>query len=220
MHRDAVPYKTALRWQRNIYNLRVQAVKNNRPVPRDTLLLLQHPPVYTLGARSDVKNILTNKGRNIGVEKTERGGEVTYHGPGQLVLYPILNLRSYRCDAHWYVRSLEEVVIRTLAHFDVQGHRKIGLPGVWVGDAKVCAIGTKISRWITMHGLSLNVHPNLCHFAGIIPCGLEGRPVTSIRNILGEKHSVSMSDVRHQILGDFSDVFGVEIHVSPGTPKN
>ncbi len=206
------PYADALHAQRQAFRKRVHAARcpaAQRQTQPDILITLTHPPVYTLGASADERHLLETS--SLPVERTERGGDVTYHGPGQLVLYPILNLRHYATDVHWYVRSLEEVVIRTLASLDIAGGRQQGLPGVWVHGAKVCAIGTKLSRWITMHGLALNVEPDLRHFEGIVPCGLHGRSVTSIEHLLPSRRQHLMADVRQQVLGHFADVFRVEL---------
>lgn len=181
----------------------------------DTLVLLEHPPVITLGAKTRGKpthivasdDELTRAG--VTVHETGRGGDVTYHGPGQLVGYPIFDLRPDRCDVHRYVRDLEEVLIRAIARFGIEGKRVEGLSGVWVGDAgreeKIAAIGVRISRWITSHGFALNVTTNLQHFRLIVPCGIADRGVTSIERALG--HVVSMSDVERAVVDAMHDVF-------------
>lgn len=163
-----VPYKVAWQWQRSLVQQHQQ-----HPEYNDVLLLLEHPPVYTLGQGADPKFIKFNPNlSNVELHRVERGGEVTYHCPGQLVGYPILNLRRHQQDLHWYLRQLEEVIIRVLAVYGVKGDRISGLTGVWVEGKKVAAIGIKVSRWITMHGFAINVCPDLEGFEQIVPCGI------------------------------------------------
>jgi lipoyl(octanoyl) transferase len=182
----------------------------------DTLVLLEHPAVITLGVRTRGKAThiiataeeLAREG--VTVHETGRGGDVTYHGPGQLVGYPIFDLKPDRCDVHQYVRDIEEALIVALRRFDISGKRVTGLSGVWVGsnggEEKVAAIGVRISRWITSHGFALNVVPDLRHFRLIVPCGIADRGVTSIERLLG--HSVPMADVETAVVGGFTEVFG------------
>jgi lipoyl(octanoyl) transferase len=184
----------------------------------DTLLLLEHPPVITLGVKSRGKttNIVASPERlseaGVAVFETGRGGDVTYHGPGQLVGYPILDLRPDRCDVHRYVRDLEEALILAVAEFGVTGSRVPGLTGVWVGAAgreeKLAAIGVRISRWITSHGFALNVAPDLDHFGLIVPCGIADRGITSLEQLLGR--SVPIDDVQDAVVRGFTRVFGHE----------
>ena len=181
----------------------------------DTLLLLEHPPVITLGARS--RGARTNvvasgdalQAAGVAVHETGRGGDVTYHGPGQLVGYPIFDLRPDRQDVHQYVRDLEEVLIRAIARFGVEGVRVPGLSGVWVGaegrEAKVAAIGVRISRWITSHGFALNVTTDLTHFQLIVPCGIADRGVTSLEHLTG--HAVPLADAEDAIVDAMRQVF-------------
>ena len=181
----------------------------------DTLLLLEHPPVITRGVRSrqSTANLIATPEEltRQGVElfETGRGGDITYHGPGQVVGYPILDLRPERCDVHRYVRDLEEVLIRAIARFGVAGVRVPGLSGVWVGPAgreeKVAAIGVRISRWITSHGFALNVSTDLRHFGLIVPCGIADRGVTSLARVLGRP--VPMRDVESAVEGAMREVF-------------
>ena len=193
-----VPYHEALAWQRRLLSERVASLRSGAAPAWDSLLLLQHPPVLTLGTASTLDNVRSDA-PPFELVRTERGGEVTYHGPGQLVLYPILDLRAYRQDVHWYMRALEEVAIRTVRSVGLPAGRVEGLTGVWVdrrgggsgGDgltgageaspAKICAIGVKLSRWVTMHGLALNVETDLREFEHIVPCGIADRPVTSMQ---------------------------------------
>mmetsp|Transcript_6693 Transcript_6693/g.14582 ORF Transcript_6693/g.14582 Transcript_6693/m.14582 type:complete len:264 (-) Transcript_6693:137-928(-) len=208
-----VPYTRALSWQRELLASRVQCVREkSRPLP-DALLLMQHEPVFTLGTASDLTNLLTSP-PPFNVVRTERGGEVTYHGPGQLVLYPILDLRSYQQDVHWYMRALEEVVIRTLGTFGLCGERVPGLTGVWVNGAKVSALGVKISRWVTMHGIAINVCPDMAHWQHIVPCGIADKPVTSLAELLPAA-DIEIPTVQHIVLRHFCDVFGVKLSPVP-----
>ena len=182
----------------------------------DTLLLVEHPPVITLGARNRIaaSHIVASEAelarQQVAVVQTGRGGDVTYHGPGQLVGYPILDLRPDRCDVHQYVRDLEEALIRALRSFGIAGVRVAGLSGVWVGNAgheeKIAAIGVRISRWITSHGFALNVSTNLEHFRLIVPCGIADRGVTSIERVLGRL--VPMEDVEAAVVDGMRHVFG------------
>lgn len=182
----------------------------------DTVLLLEHPPVITLGVktRQGPRHIIASEEElareGVSVFETGRGGDVTYHGPGQLVAYPIIDLRPDRCDVHQYVRDLEEVLIRTVAEFGVIGVRVEGLSGVWVGasgrERKIAAIGVRISRWITSHGVALNVSTNLRHFRLIVPCGIADRGVTSLEQELGRP--VPMADVEAAFVRACEAIFG------------
>jgi lipoyl(octanoyl) transferase len=201
-----VPYSEGLALQREL----VERRRAGR-VP-DVLLLLQHPPVITIGVKGDGGRAHVIAGEDqlaaagIGVYESGRGGDVTYHGPGQIVGYPVLDLRPDRCDVHRYVRDLEEVMIRVCADYGVGAGRIAGLTGAWVGDAKIGAIGVRISRWITSHGFAFNVNPDLRHFRLIVPCGLTDRGVTSLSALTGappDLATVEMAFVRH-----FREVFG------------
>jgi lipoate-protein ligase B len=183
----------------------------------DVLILLEHPHVYTLGRRADEAHVLANASRlgEIGATlfRIDRGGDVTYHGPGQLVGYPILDLQGRGQDVHRYVEDLEETIIRTLADFGVEADRVAGYPGVWVGEKKIAAIGVKVARWVTSHGFALNVDPDLAYFDEIIPCGLHDRGVTSLARLLGR--AVPSSDVTASLVRHFSAVF--ECVLTPAT---
>jgi lipoyl(octanoyl) transferase len=185
----------------------------------DQLLLLEHPPVVTLGVkvRNDRSHVLATPERlaSLGVElhETGRGGDVTYHGPGQVVGYPILDLRPDRCDVHAYVRDLEEVMIRAARRFGVEATRVEGLTGIWVGNEKLAAIGVRISRWITSHGFAFNVNTNLSHFSLIVPCGITDRGVTSLEKLLG--HSVPMAEVGDALEAAFLERFSIELAKTP-----
>ena len=176
----------------------------------DTLLLLEHEPVITLGrARGAADNVLVApealRARGFEVHETGRGGDVTYHGPGQLVGYPIVDLQPDRCDVHRYVRDLEQVMIAAVAEFGVQAERVAGLTGAWVSDQKLAAIGVRISRWVTSHGFALNVSPDLSHFNFIVPCGIADRGVTSLSRLL--RRDVRIRDVEDAVVRAFSAVF-------------
>lgn len=181
----------------------------------DTLLLLEHPPVITLGVktRQGPQHIIASEDelarQGVTVHETGRGGDVTYHGPGQLVAYPIFDLKPNRCDVHKYVRDLEEVLIVALRTFGIEGTRVKGLSGVWVGEPdrerKIAAIGVRISRWITSHGFALNIATNLQHFQLIVPCGIADRGVTSMDVELGR--AASMADVEAAVVSAFSSTF-------------
>jgi lipoyl(octanoyl) transferase len=177
----------------------------------DQLLLLEHPPVITLGVktRNDRSNIVASpeilEQQGVDVVETGRGGDVTYHGPGQLVGYPIIDLKPDRCDVHQYVRDIEEVMIRATARFGVSAHRTPGLTGAWVGDEKLAAIGVRIARWVTSHGFALNVNTALSHFDFIVPCGITGKGVTSLQQLL--THPVPMVEVEDAVVTAFCEVF-------------
>jgi lipoate-protein ligase B len=175
----------------------------------DVLLLLQHPSVFTMGRSGIVENIIvpeeTLVKEGIPVFHTNRGGDITYHGPGQLVGYPILNLREDGLTVHQYVWDLEEIVIRTLADFRIGGQRISGRRGVWVGRQKICSLGLRISREVSMHGFALNVNTNLKYFTYIIPCGITGVSITSVSKLLG--HEVEIGEIQENLLRHFSQVF-------------
>ena len=177
----------------------------------DLLLLLQHPPVITLGVKGDGgrANIVATSQRlaslGITIHETGRGGDVTYHGPGQIVGYPIVDLRPDRCDVHRYVRDVEDVMIRVCADYGVTAGRIKGLTGAWVGAEKIGAIGVRISRWITSHGFAFNVSTNLDHFRLIVPCGISDRDVTSLEKASGRR--VAIVDVEDAFVHRFAETF-------------
>ncbi|KAL2623683.1 hypothetical protein R1flu_003888 [Riccia fluitans] len=201
---ELVPYVEAWRWQKETVN-RISTSVARGEEPPNSVLLLQHPPVYTMGTRSSDEYLRFDKNHPpIELHKTERGGEVTYHGPGQLVMYPILNLRHQKPDLHWYLRTLEEVVIRALwSSCRLRASRIDGLTGVWVDDEKVAAIGVRVSRWITYHGLALNVNTDLAPFGNIVPCGISDRRVGSIKQLLRKGSSTCGHDT--SAVGLFKD---------------
>jgi lipoyl(octanoyl) transferase len=177
----------------------------------DQLLLLEHPPVITLGVktRSNQTNIVATPealaSEGVSVFDTGRGGDVTYHGPGQLVGYPIIDLKPDRCDVHKYVRDIEEVMIRAAAAFGVEADRMPGLTGAWVGNEKLAAIGVRISKWVTSHGFAFNVNTALKHFDFIVPCGITDKGVTSLQELLGRP--VAMDEVEAAVEAAFRSVF-------------
>jgi lipoyl(octanoyl) transferase len=198
------PYSLAWAQQRSLVGARIAD-----PDLPDVLLLLEHPPVYTLGTGSDIKFIKFNLDKtDKEVYRIERGGEVTHHCPGQLVGYPILNLRYYQQDLHWYLRQLEEVILQTIAIYGLSGERIGGLTGVWVEGYKIAAIGIKVSHWITYHGFAVNVCPDLSGFAEIIPCGIANKPVGSLQQFLP---NISLMQVQRDLSRVFASVFGVEL---------
>ena len=171
-------YKESWIFQKELLNKR-----SNNEI-NDTLIFVEHEPVYTLGKNADENHILQNHPENVQKFHIERGGDVTFHGPGQLVGYPILDLRNYKKSISWYMRSLEEVIIDTLLEFNIKAVRKDRLTGVWYKDEKIAALGVRVSKWITMHGFSLNINPDLNYYKSIIPCGIFEYGVTSMSKIL------------------------------------
>ena len=178
------PYRPVWELQRQLHAWRIAG-----EIP-DVVLLLEHQPVYTLGKHADARNLLTSRPADAEVVATDRGGDVTYHGPGQLVGYPIINLRDHRPSVTWYLRGLEEVIIRTLAAFGLTAARIAGLPGVWVGRRKVAALGVRLARWTTMHGFAINVGVPRRYFDGMIPCGIPEYRVANLNDCLPEPVSV------------------------------
>ena len=175
-----VPYAEALDWQRQLAEDRIAG-----RLAHDVLLLLEHPPVLTLGRNSHEAHVLEQHG--IDVFEVERGGDVTFHGPGQLVGYPIIDLKAYKQDLHWYLRTLEQAVIDALARLDIPADRNPGLTGVWTrgGGRKIASIGIHVKQWVTWHGFALNVTTDLTHFERIVPCGIQGVEMTSVEREMG-----------------------------------
>lgn len=199
-----IPYAVAWEQQRQLLEQRRQ----DDSLP-DILMLLEHPPVYTLGQGASLKFLKFDPTEvDFELHRVERGGEVTYHCPGQLVGYPILNLRYYQQDLHWYLRQLEEVLIQLLGVYGLKGDRVSDMTGVWLEGRKVAAIGIKVSRWITMHGFALNVCPDLTGFERIVPCGIVGKPVGSLAEFLP---NITMDQVRLDISAVFAEVFQVDL---------
>lgn len=201
-----VGYAECTEFQKRLVELRLEGRIE------DTLLLLEHNPVITIGTSGGRENLLAEDGRlkAAGIElfNTNRGGNITYHGPGQIVGYPIFNLKDHGRDAHLFLRNLEQVVIDFLASQGITGERVPGLTGVWVGEDKICSMGIAVRRWVSWHGLALNIHPNFEHWALIHPCGLVGRHVTSVDRLTGR--TMNMSDVKRLMAEKAGGVFGIE----------
>ncbi len=222
-YKDAWDYQEALLQQ----NLAIKAEKrlaaeNQAIATNDTshyLLFVEHPPVFTLGKSGNPENVLMSEEhlKRMGIEyfRTNRGGDITFHGPGQLVGYPILDLERFYTDIGKYLRQVEEVVIRTLADYGLKGDRSSGETGVWLdpdrkgSERKICAIGVRSSRWVTMHGFALNVNTNLDYFNMIVPCGIPDKQVTSLARELGRE--VDMSEVKEKLAKHFEEVFQVSL---------
>jgi lipoyl(octanoyl) transferase len=212
-------YKSCWDYQEELFaeSIRRKIARRNgdeAPLPENYLLFVEHPPVFTLGKSGDEKNLLRTSEElerdGFSYYKINRGGDITYHGPGQLVGYPILDLDQFFTDIHRYLRTLEEAMILMLADYGITAGRIDGLTGVWVGEntdnpRKIAALGVKCSRWVTMHGFALNVNSNLSHFDLIVPCGIDDKAVTSMEKELGEP--VEMSDVKNKLRGLISKQF-------------
>lgn len=193
-------------------------LQDRRPTP-NYLIFTEHPHVYTLGKSGDAAHLLRSEAelQTLGASyhRTNRGGDMTYHGPGQLVVYPIFDLDNFRPDIHWFMRSLEEVVLLTCADYGLTAGRVPGLTGVWIDHAggphprKICAMGVRASRWVTMHGLALNVQPDLGYFGHIVPCGIADKGVTSLAAELGRP--VPLPEAADRLVGHFETVFGITI---------
>lgn len=210
-----MPYREAWElqasFQRKLIEEKLQ-VRNgaviDEPSP-DLLLFVEHPHVFTLGKSGDAAHLLQATAEFV---KIDRGGDITYHGPGQVVGYPILDLDRHYTDIHRYLRELEEVIIRVCADYGIDAGREKKLTGVWVDGAKICAMGIKCSRWVTMHGFALNVNTDLSYFGHIVPCGITGKPVTSLQALTGAP--IDLSGVKERILVHFGEVFNSRIFPS------
>jgi lipoyl(octanoyl) transferase len=204
IHAGRTRYRDCWTMQREYFERRVAG-----EIP-DTVILTEHDHVYTLGKNAHADHLLVGsddlRARGIDVVEVDRGGDITYHGPGQLVVYPIMDLENHGKDVGQYLRALEDVVIRVLDRLGVRGDRLAGYTGVWVAGEKVCAIGIKASRWVTMHGLALNVSTDLTYFGSIIPCGIFDRGVTSVQEITGRTYLLPM--IEGLFVTEFSAVFG------------
>ena len=219
---ESIDYKEAWDYQTSLLQKIVDIKISNRrnelnDITPNYLLLLEHPNVYTLGKSGDLSNLLLDekqlKEKDATFYKINRGGDITYHGPGQIVGYPILDLENFFTDIHKYLRLLEETIILTIAEYGLLGERSKGETGVWLGMGtpfarKICALGIRSSRWVTMHGFALNVNVNLGYFDNIIPCGIKGKTVTSMEVELGEK--INQEEVKNKILKNFKKLFDVE----------
>lgn len=194
-----------------VWDLQKELVlKRQRQQIPDVLILVEHDPVYTVGKNGEDNHLLQSRRFDVPVYHVERGGDVTFHGPGQIVGYPILDLRDHRKSVSWYMRCLEDVLIRTLMQFGIDSHRIEGLTGVWVGESKIAALGVRLSRWVTMHGFALNVNTDLSYYDGIIPCGIFEYGVTSMKEVLGYK--LDMNAVIDEMADIFNRVFGYNIN--------
>jgi lipoyl(octanoyl) transferase len=202
-----VTYADGLRLQRELV-----AQRKAGEIP-DILLLLEHPHVYTLGRNAKKENLLISAeqlaARGAEVFEIDRGGDVTYHGPGQLVGYPILDLAQHRRDIAWYMRCLEEVLIEVAGDYGIEAGRLAGAPGVWVGNDKLAAMGVHISRWVTSHGFAFNVNTDLRYFDWIVPCGLRDKGVTSLQKLLGRR--IEMDEVTEKVVRHFGRAFELEM---------
>jgi lipoyl(octanoyl) transferase len=217
-----IDYKKCWDYQTKLFDATVQLKIQNRKFPdnsistKNHLIFCEHPHVYTLGKSGDLKNLLIDgqkrKEKNISFYKINRGGDITYHGPGQLVVYPILDLDYFFSDIHKYLRLLEEAVILTLQDYGVFGQRLEGFTGVWVDDKKetprkICAIGVKCSRWVTMHGIGFNINSNLDYFKHIVPCGIEDKSVTSLQKETNQE--IDMEELKLRFKKNFKNLFGI-----------
>ena len=230
MNRDIVlhdlgllDYQKAVEYQTKIFNKIIdQKLKNrksvNKEITQNHLIFVEHPNVYTLGKSGDINNLLLSKEdlekKEIQFFNTNRGGDITCHGPGQIVCYPILDLDNFFSDIHKYLRFLEEVVIQTLNEFGIKSERSSDETGVWIepkqiSARKICAMGVKASRWVTMHGFALNINTDLSYFNYIVPCGIKGKKVTSLSKELNKQ--VDPEIVKASLLKYFSEIFEVEI---------
>lgn len=221
-----IPYRTAWQWQESIAQHHILQQPQDPALPpaesrhpfAGSLLLLQHPPTYTLGTSSEETGGpfrgTDSSGNALEYEvlRSDRAGQTTYHGPGQLVCYPILDLNFFERDIHKYLRNLEQTIISTLQEFGIESGRVPGFTGVWVGDKKLAAIGIRIQRWVTMHGVALNVNPNLAYFDNIIPCGIRGKQVGSMQQFLRD---IQLRTVKDVVLAKFGRVFNCETAILP-----
>jgi lipoyl(octanoyl) transferase len=203
---DFIDYKVAWDLQKSVHQFRVENKID------DILFLLEHPHTYTLGKTADKENLVSDKRyldeNKISVYDIDRGGDITYHGPGQIVGYPIINLTNWKQDTHKYLRSIEEVIINVLKEYGLSGTRVEKFTGVWLDDRKICAIGIKVSRWITMHGFAFNVNTDLKLFNGIIPCGITDKDVTSLNRELNKE--INLFEVKEKIIHHFSAEFNYD----------
>lgn len=198
-----IDYKKAWDLQKEIFNRRVNDESE------DVLLLLEHPNTYTLGKTADRENLRGSEdyleSNQISVYDIDRGGDITYHGPGQIVGYPIIDLNNWQQDTHKYLRALEEVIIKTCAEYNIICERNPNHTGVWINDRKIAAIGIKVSRWVTMHGFAFNINTDLNLFNGIIPCGIKDKAVTSLKNEL--RSDINISEVKELLVKYFKEIF-------------
>ncbi len=225
IHLGTLDYQQAWDYQEQLFAAKLAIKSQNRDLSPEAqlpigheLLLVEHPHVYTLGKSGKESHLLLDevglKAHQASYYRINRGGDITYHGPGQLVAYPILDLEQFKPDIHWYMRSLEEVVIETLAPFGIRGERSTGFTGVWLDPdlanaRKICAMGVRTSRWVTMHGIALNVNTQLDYFKHIVPCGIDDKAVSSMAAETG--HELPFSEVEEAFVRQFSRIFDVEV---------
>jgi lipoyl(octanoyl) transferase len=203
-NQGVVNYSQAWDYQRSLVRERINDTSLN-----DVLILLEHPPVYTLGTGSSLDFLnFDPQAEKFEVHRIERGGEVTYHCPGQLVGYPIINLRYYQQDLHWYLRQLEAVIINTVANYGLSAYRVPDYTGVWLEGKKIAAIGIKVRRWITMHGFAINICPDMSGFKQIIPCGITDKPVGSLQEFVPD---LTVDRVRVDVAQAFAAVFQIKL---------
>ncbi len=220
-------YMDAFEYQQGLMDKIIEIKTKNRDLPEEAeheitpnyLLFVEHPHVYTLGKSGDEHNMLANEDKLKEIDatfvKTNRGGDITYHGFGQIVGYPILDLDNFKSDIHLYMRNLEEFIIRVIAEYGLRGERSVCETGVWLDVGKpyarkICALGVKTSKWVTMHGFALNVNTDLRYFEYIIPCGIKDKAVTSLKREL--EREVNVEEVKEKIKKHFQDVFEAELH--------
>ena len=207
VHLGLVPYERALELQRAVARARISGA-----IANDVLLLLEHPPVITLGRGSKAQHLVAThemlEARGVELFEAERGGDVTFHGPGQLVGYPIMNLRDHKQDLHWYLRQVEAVLIDALQHVGIPAERSEGRTGVWTGGGKIASIGVHARDWVTWHGFALNVINDLSYFDLIVPCGLAGVTMTSVARELGP-HAPDFANVAETVAASFGSVFAI-----------
>jgi lipoate-protein ligase B len=202
LDRGLVAYRDALELQRSLAKDRIEG-----SLDHDVLVLLEHPPVVTLGRGSHAENVLQSEG--IDVVEVERGGDVTYHGPGQLVGYPILDLKGFKQDLHWYLRTLEQALIECLASLDIPAERNPGYTGVWTRGRKIASIGVHVKQWVTWHGFALNVTTDLTAFSRIVPCGIPGVQMTSVLRERGAGSGSLRDETRDAVISGFEKAFEV-----------
>ena len=213
-----MPYAQALDFQRHVAKARISG-----EIPEDVLLLVEHPPVVTMGRSAKEKNLLATPAllaaRGVELFEVERGGDVTFHGPGQLVGYPIFDLKQHRQDLHWYLRQVEEALIQGLAQLGIEAGREEGLTGVWTAGRKIASIGVHARDWVTWHGFALNVTTDLSYFGLMVPCGIQEVTMTSVQAetaLRGDVESPSMESVSELISESFGAVFGLRVTTSHG----
>jgi lipoyl(octanoyl) transferase len=203
---DTVPYEEAFALQKRLVAMRSQGTIC------DTLILLEHPPVFTITKKATLKNVLASqdelRDRGISLCQTNRGGDITYHGPGQIVGYPIMSLKDHGKDLHKYIRNIEGIIINLLQDYGISAHRDKANPGVWIEDEKIAAIGIAVkSSWTTMHGFAFNVNPDLNHYSLIVPCGITNKGVTSLSKLL--ETPISITEVREKLIHHYAEVFNL-----------